>query len=67
MSIARTIAKTIQKYEHTFDIKAENFIWHHPLLGFFLIFVGMPLLVLLCVCVSTVVIAFPMAWLFGWL
>lgn len=61
------IARTIRKYERKFDLKTENFIWHHPLLGFFLIFVGIPLLVLLCVCVSTVMIAFPMAWLFGWL
>lgn len=42
-------------------------IWHHPLLGFISIFVGMPLLVLACVCISTIVIAFPMAWLLGWL
>lgn len=62
-----SIARTIRKYEYRFDVKAENFIWHHPLLGFFLIFVGMPLFVLLCVCVSTAAIAFPMAWLFGWL
>lgn len=61
-----SIAGTIRKYEHRFDAKAESFIWRHPLLGFFLIFVGMPLFVLLCVCVSTVVIAFPMAWLWGW-
>lgn len=62
-----SIIKTIRKYEHTFDVEAEKFIWHHPLMGFFLIFVGMPLFVLLGVCISTVVIAFPMAWLFGWL
>lgn len=62
-----SIAKNIRKYEHKLDVKAENFIWHHPLLGFFLIFVGMPLLVLLCVCISTVVIAFPTAWVLGWL
>lgn len=61
------IAKTIRIYEHRFDVKVGNFISRHPLLGFLLIFVGMPLFILLCVCVSTVVIAFPMAWLFGWL
>lgn len=61
-----SIARTIRKYERRFDAKAEIFIWRHPLLGFFLIFVGMPLFVLFCVCVSTVVIAFPMAWLLGW-
>ena len=42
-------------------------IWHHPLLGFISIFVGMPLLVLVCVCISTIVVALPMTWLLGWL
>lgn len=59
------ISKTFRKYERIFDRKAEKLIWHHPLLGFFLIFVGVPLFVLLCVCVCTVAIAFPMAWLLG--
>ena len=61
------ITKSIRKFEYKFDLKAEQFIWHHPLLGFFLLFIGMPLFILLGVCISTVVIAFPMAWLFGWL
>lgn len=62
-----SIARTIRKYEHIFDVKAENFIWHHPLLGFFLMSAGMPFFVLLCVCASTVLIVFPMAWILGWL
>lgn len=62
-----SITKSIRKFEYKFDLKAEKFIWHHPLLGFFFIFIGMPLFVLLGVCISTVVIAFPMAWFFGWL
>ena len=66
----------VNNYEHykcgeriwqRFDTNAERFIWHHPLLGFISIFVGMPLLVLACVCISTIVVAFPMAWLLGWL
>lgn len=60
-----SITKSIRKFEYKFDLKAENFIWHHPLPGFFFIFIGMPLFVLLGVCISTVVIAFPMAWIFG--
>ena len=62
-----SITKSIRKFEYKFDLKAEQFIWHHPLLGFFLLFIWMPLFILLGVCISTVVIAFPMAWLFGWL
>lgn len=61
------IAKSIHKFENKFDLKAKNFIWHHPLLGFLFIFIGMPLFVLFGVCICTVVIVFPMAWLFGWL
>ena len=62
-----SITNIARRFEQRFDAKAEHFIWHHPLLGFIYIFVGMPLLVLTCVCISTIVIAFPMAWLLGWL
>ena len=62
-----SIINAARRFEQRFDAKAERFIWHHPLLGFFFIFIGMPLFVLLGVCISTIVIAFPMAWLFGWL
>lgn len=61
------ISKSIQKFEYEFDIKAERYIWRHPILGFLIIFVGMPAFVLLGVCISTIVITVPMAWLFGWL
>ena len=60
-----SITNAARRFEQRFDAKAERFIWHHPLLGFFFIFIGMPLFVLLGVCISTIVIAFPMAWLFG--
>lgn len=60
-----SIINAARRFEQRFDAKAERFIWHHPLLGSISIFVGMPLLVLACVCISTIVIAFPMAWLLG--
>ena len=56
-----SITNAARRFEQRFDAKAERFIWHHRLLGFICIFVGMPLLVLACVCISTIVIAFPMA------
>ena len=56
-----SITKFIRKFEYRFDLKAEKYIWHHPLLGYFFILIGMPLFVLFSVCVSTVAIAFPMA------
>lgn len=53
-----SITNAARRFEQRFDAKAERFIWHHPLLGSISIFVGMPLLVLACVCISTIVIAF---------
>ena len=49
-----SITNAARRFEQRFDAKAERFIWHHPLLGFISIFVGMPLLVLACVCISTI-------------
>lgn len=60
------IIKIIRQFEQKIDLKAEQFFWKHPLFGFFSIFVGIPIFVLACVCLSTIVIVFPMVWLFGW-
>lgn len=62
-----SITKSIRKFEREIDLRAEQFFWRHPFLGFLSIFVGMPILVLMCVCVSTTVIAFPIAWMLGYL
>ena len=62
-----SITNAVRRFEQRFDAKAERFIWHHPLLGFISIFVGVPLLVLACVCIGTMVIAFPMTGLLDWL
>ena len=62
-----SVINAARRFEQRFDAKAERFIWHHPLLGFISIFVGMPLLVLAGVCISTIVIAFPMTYILGWL
>ena len=40
-----SIIKAIKKCEYDFEVRAEKFLWHHPVLGFFSIFVGMPLIV----------------------
>lgn len=60
-----SILQTIRKYEQKFDLRAKRFLWKHPILGFLSIFVGMPIFVLFCVCVSTTIITLPIAWLFG--
>ena len=62
-----SITNAVRRFEQRFDAKAERFIWHHPLLGFISIFVGVPLLVLACVCIGTIDIAFPMTGLLDWL
>lgn len=61
------ITKSFRKFEREFDIRADKFMWKHPILGFLAVFAGMPVFILICVCISTAAIAFPMAWLFGWL
>lgn len=50
-----SIIKAIKKCEYDFEVRAEKFLWHHPVLGFFSIFVGMPLIVLCAVCAITIV------------
>lgn len=61
------MTRSIQNLERGFDARAERFLWHHPVLGFFSIFIGMPLLTLAGVCASTVLVVFPIGWLLGWL
>ena len=51
-----SIIKAIKKCEYDFEVRAEKFLWHHPVLGFFSIFVGMPLIVLCAVCAITIVL-----------
>lgn len=58
---------SIQNFEHSFDARAERFLWHHPFLGFLSILLGVPLLTLAGVCASTVLVVFPLGWLLGWL
>ena len=58
---------SIRGFERNVDAKAEKFVWHHPFLGFLLIFVGMPVFILACVSVCTMLIAFPLSWLMGWI
>ena len=61
------ITRSIRKFEQEFDLRAERFICKHPLVGFLFVFVGMPIFILICVCISTTIIALPIAWLLGFL
>lgn len=60
-----SISKTIRKMEYSFDKKAQQFVLRHPLIGFAVVFAGMPILMLMLVCLGTMAIAFPVAWMFG--
>ena len=63
-----SITNAARRFEQRFDAKAERFyLASFRYLASSPSFVGMPLLVLACVCISTIVVAFPMAWLLGWL
>ena len=41
-----SIIKAIKKCEYDFEVRAEKFLWHHPVLGFFSIFVRLQLFLL---------------------
>ena len=58
------IVKSIHKFEHDFDRKAERFAFRHPYIAFAMMFIGMPLVILMTVAASTTVLALPMTWIF---
>lgn len=61
------LRKRLHKFELKFDRYAEKVIWRHPILGYFLLFAVIPVFVLACVCLFTMLITYPMALIFGWL
>ena len=61
------ILKSIHKFEDKFDRSAERFAFRNPYLAFLVMFIGMPIFILIAVATCTTIIAFPMAWIFGWL
>ena len=60
------ITKKIQKAERRFDTRAEWFLWHHPVLGYLFVLIGMPLLVLLCVCAGALLRIMPLSGRLGY-
>ncbi len=59
--------KRVSRFENRIDASMEKFIFHHKILGLFMIFIGMPLVTLAAVFVCTTIIALPIAFLFGWI
>lgn len=61
-----TIIKRASRFENHIDASMEKFMFHHKFLGFLLIFVGMPVVTLAAVCVCTIMITLPIAFMLGW-
>lgn len=60
------LINSIHKMGEKFDRKAESFAFHHPLLAFWAMFLGMPVVILMVVSVCTMAIGLPVAALMGW-
>ena len=61
------LIKRFSCFEKHFDSAIEKFISHHRFLGFLLIFIGIPLITSAAVCLCTAIIAFPIAFVLGWI
>lgn len=59
--------KRISRLQNQMDASMEKFMFRHKIFGFFMIFVGMPLVTLVAVCLCTTIIALPIALAFGWM
>ena len=60
------LKKRMSRMEKQVDASLERFIFQHKVLGVLMLFIGMPLLTLLAVCICTTVIALPRAMALGW-
>lgn len=60
------LKKRMSHLENQVDACMEGFVFHHKFLGFLMIFVGMPLVTLLAVCICTMIVALPLSLAFGW-
>lgn len=61
------IIKSFYETKHKYHAAAKRFFFHHPYLGFFAFFIGIPIFMLGAVIISTTVIVLPLSFLFGWL
>ena len=52
-------------FERMCDGLVEHFLLQHKILGFLLIFIGMPLVTLSAVCICSTVLVLPLALAFG--
>lgn len=67
MAVFRKSLLYFHRIEQRFDYCAERFAFYHPYAALLAMFIGIPVLILLAVTASTLILSFPMAYLFGWL
>ena len=54
------LLKRLSRLEAQMDNAMERFLFHHHILGFLVIFIGIPLITLAAVCLFTAAIVFPL-------
>lgn len=59
------LKKKLVHFENRMDTGLERFVNRHHILGYVIIFGGMPLATLAMVSLCTVVLALPLGWLLG--
>ena len=63
----RSLLKRLSQFEARMDNTMEKFLFHHRILGFLIIFIGIPLVTLLAVCLFTAAVVLPISFFSGWL
>lgn len=61
------LIKRVSRIESRIDASIEKFVFRHRVLGFLLIFIGVPMATLAAVCAGTALITLPLALIFGWI
>lgn len=61
------LLKRIHTLDKRIEAHVDHFSFKHPVLSFFAVFIGMPICILATVFFFTVIIAVPIALIFGWL
>ena len=59
------LKKRLSRFENRMDTAMERFVFHHRVLGYLMIFIGMPAATLAAVCACTALVAVPIALLSG--
>lgn len=61
------VIQTLCKYKGKTEKEMWRIMSHHPYISFFLLLVGIPTFILAGVAAMTTAVAFPVAWILGYL